>query len=109
VPVAATAAAARPWVPEPSTSDQLREESALLVRTRDALNASDAARALELIQDSRERFAGARLAQERDALEVQALVIAGESEQAMARARMFLTRYPDSPHAEKIRAIVGLH
>lgn len=109
VPSAATAAAARLLVSEPATSDELREESALLVRTREALNASDGARALELIRESRERFVGARLAQERDALEVQALVMAGETAQATARARTFLARYPESPHAEKIRAIVGLH
>jgi hypothetical protein len=89
------------------TADELREESALLVRTREALNASQPARALDLIAEHRQRYGVGKLVQERDALEVQALAKAGQFSAAKARARAFLSRYPESPHAEKIRAIVG--
>ncbi len=100
------APATAPSVSIEITNDELREESALLVRTREALNASNASKALELIGEHRQLFSGGRLVQERDALEVQALVKVGEPEQAQSRARAFLSRYPESPHAEKIRAIV---
>lgn len=89
------------------SADELREESALLVRTREALYASEVARATELIAEHRQRFSGGKLVQERDALEVQALAKAGQLAAAQLRARAFLLRYPESPHAEKIRAIVG--
>jgi hypothetical protein len=88
-------------------ADELREESALLVRTREALNASQSARATELIAEHRQRFGRGKLVQERDALEVQALAKAGQLAAAQARARAFLLRYPESPHAEKIRAMLG--
>jgi hypothetical protein len=107
VAVRGTSSTTKPPVPEELTADELREESALLVRTREALTASRAARALDLIAEHRQRFQGGRLVQERDALEVQALVKAGQMTAAKARAQAFLARYPESPHGEKVRAIVG--
>ncbi len=87
-------------------ADELREESELLVRTREALNAAQAGRAIELIAEHRQGFGGGKLVQERDALEVQALAKAGQLAAAQVRARAFLLRYPESPHAEKTRAML---
>ncbi len=100
--------------PSPSDSpdlqtdaDRLREESQLLMQARAAHNAGDGARALVLLGEHRRNFATGMLAQERDALEVQALVRVGQFGEARKRARAFLARFPGSPHSEKMRTMVG--
>jgi uncharacterized membrane protein len=89
-------------------SDKLREESQLLMQARQALNAFDGDRALELLAEHRRYFANGALTQERDVLEVQSLVKVGRVNEARAHARAFLTRFPMSPHNEKMRAIAEM-
>lgn len=91
---------------EEPTIDELREESALLVLVRQAVKSSQPTQALQLIAQHQQRFAGGRLIQERDALEVQALSKLGHAARARARAKDFLARYPDSPYRETIAALV---
>ncbi|HMA92474.1 MAG TPA: hypothetical protein VKP30_07295 [Polyangiaceae bacterium] len=88
-----------------ASADELRDESRLLARARQALNASNPSLAIQLIADHRQGFPAGRLVQERDALEVQALQKSARHEEARARARAFLVHFPMSPHAEKMRAI----
>jgi hypothetical protein len=88
--------------------DELREESQLLVRARQALNAANEALALQLLDEHRQRFARGTLGQERDSLEVQALMKLGRTEEAKGRARAFLARFPLSPHNEKMRLIAEM-
>jgi hypothetical protein len=61
--------------------------------------------ALALLGASQQRFAGGALVQEREALIIDALVRRGDRDAAAKRARAFLSRFPNSPHAEKIRSI----
>jgi outer membrane protein assembly factor BamD (BamD/ComL family) len=89
-----------------SAADTLREESQLLMRVRQALSASEGLRALELVAEHRRAFGAGTLTQERDVMEVQALVQLGRVKDAKAHAKAFLQRYPGSPHTEKVRAIV---
>lgn len=93
---------------EEPTPDELREESALLSHVRQAVNASNSRLALRLIAEHQRRFAGGRLIQERDALEIQALAQHDEAAKARARARAkdFLARYPQSPYRETIAAVL---
>jgi hypothetical protein len=99
------AAAKEGAIPNAPSSDELREESSLLMRARQALTASQTQVAFELVTEHRRRFAAGKLLQEREALEVQILYRMGDVTLAKARARAFLARYPMSPHREKILAI----
>ena len=101
--------AARPKATAPhrsvSPARRLVEETTLIRDARQALRAGDTGRALRLLEESRRLFPAGVLQQERERLSVEALVKAGRHAEASARARAFLRRYPDSPHAGEIRAL----
>jgi hypothetical protein len=82
--------------------DQLREESALIQKARQALNGARPTEALDLVREHQSRFTSGRLNQERDVLEVASLVKLGRTEQARVKALAFLARYPNSPHRERV-------
>lgn len=65
-----------------------------------ALRALEALSALDAI--ARE-FPNGALAQEREALAIEALRVGGRSAEARLRATAFLARYPASPHAASVR------
>ncbi len=71
-------------------------ERALLESAREALGHGDAARALELLEHSVAAHPEPLLAEERDALWVQALAGAGRAEEARAKGSEFQARYPAS-------------
>jgi ElaB/YqjD/DUF883 family membrane-anchored ribosome-binding protein len=81
----------------------LRAESGALLRAHDALVSRDCARALDLLDEVRQRFPKGVLAQEREAFGVQALACAGRSAEAAERAAAFLREYPTSLHASVVR------
>jgi hypothetical protein len=74
----------------------LAAERALLTDARAAMQASDAPRALALLDDHARRFAHGQLAEERDAMRVGALWLAGDRDSARRRAEEFARRHPDS-------------
>ena len=74
----------------------LDAERALLSDARAAMQASDAPRALAILDDHAHRFARGQLAEERDALRVAALALAGDRQGARRRADEFARRHPDS-------------
>jgi hypothetical protein len=88
--------------PRPSPASRLTEESRVVLEARRALRAGDAATALRGLEAARATFAGGALAQEREALAIEALGQLGEREAAAARARVFLRAYPGSPHAAAV-------
>lgn len=96
-----------PSAPDEEPSDELRQESSLLVRARQALAAAQPAVAMAYVHQHRQRFATGKLLQEREALEVHCLAKLGQSAEARVRAAAFLARYPTSPHREKMRSIAG--
>jgi hypothetical protein len=75
---------------------QLEAERRVLDGARAALVAELPDRALEQIAMHRARFQKPLLAEERDALEIQALVRTGRSGEARDRARAFHERWPES-------------
>lgn len=79
------------------------EEGALLLRARRALAASDPRAALEAVAEHEVRFGAGRLAPEREAIAIDALVGTGRDAAAAARATRFLERWPDSPYAARAR------
>ncbi|MGO8995068.1 MAG: hypothetical protein ACLQVI_17270 [Polyangiaceae bacterium] len=97
VPTLATAVAPATRAPSPSAGpSQLAAERAVLDEARAALVGGDAARALDRLGRHRRLFLNPMLAEERDAMEVEALVRAGRSTEARARAEAFHRHSPNS-------------
>ena len=86
---------------------RLREESQRLGEARDALRHGDAQGALARLDELRRRFPGGMLAQEREALAIEALARSGQGGEARSRAEAFKKAYPASPHAARVEALTG--
>ena len=104
-PVSRAPTAARPSRPpsrsaraashrEADPEDGLATEVALLGQARQALGRGDAARALELLDQHRQRFLRGKLAQERELSRITALCELGRQDEARAVATAFLDRNP---------------
>jgi hypothetical protein len=87
-------------------ASSLREESRMLGEARDALRHGNAAGAQQKLEQMSGRFPEGILAQEREALAIEALHRASQRDAASARAAAFLRAYPTSPHATKIRGFI---
>jgi hypothetical protein len=90
-----------------SRASRLEEEAAMLRRARAELRGGRLAEAFATLEASRERFSLPELAQEREALLIELLYRSGQRASAGEKARSFLSRYPESPHAAKVRSIAG--
>lgn len=88
-------------------TSQLREESLSLRRARSALHAGNAILALALLEEAQRAFPRPILGQEREALSIEALVKSGAMSAARQRAQAFVTRYPQSPHSDRLRRIAA--
>jgi hypothetical protein len=99
VPLRATATAV-PQIRALSLGDSrdrdLAAERGLVDRARAAVGRSQPAAALEALEQHRQRFPRGRLAEERDSLQVQALIQLGRFDHARARAAEFVRLYPHS-------------
>jgi hypothetical protein len=84
-----------------SVPDRLAAEVNLLRDARQALKQGDAARAIARLEEHRSHFGGGSLVPEADALRVEALCMAGRTEEAAIEARDFVARRPDSPLARR--------
>jgi len=82
------------------------DEYHLLRAARQAL-ADRPARALELTDEHIRRFAHGMLAQEREAIAVDALVQLGREGQARTRAQNFFASYPSSPYRSRVERAIG--
>jgi hypothetical protein len=80
----------------PLRASQLSAERAILEEARKALAQGDPARALDRLERHRRAFANPLLAEERDAMWIQALVKAGRYDEARSRGDAFRKRSPDS-------------
>lgn len=87
--------------------EALRRERALTDAARTSIGRGDIAGALEELRTATAEFPTGRLAQEREALAIQALWISGRRPEARERARTFRERYPASPLLHSIEAMVG--
>ncbi|HEX6243975.1 MAG TPA: hypothetical protein VFZ61_23830 [Polyangiales bacterium] len=87
-------------LPPPSEVSLLRNaQVALQSRPREAF---------QLTQQHRRLYPAGEFAQERDALAIQALMRAGETEQARELAQAFIRAHPTSPHAHRFREAMGI-
>ena len=95
--------------PEPAraaVASGLAEESRMVIEARRALQAGDFATCLRVLGSAAAAFPDGALAQEREALAIQALARSGQRMAAAKRAQAFLARYPESPHAADVRAAI---
>jgi hypothetical protein len=90
----------RPAVP----GGELEGELPVIAKARIALASGDAAAALRSLDLLAQRLPRGGLAQEREALAVQALCDLGDVERARERATRFLGAFPDSPYAAAVRS-----
>jgi hypothetical protein len=91
-----TAPAPAPTLAVSTRGSQLSAERILLDEARAALAQGDPARAIDRLERHRRTFSSPLLAEERDAMWVQALVKAGLFAEARAHASAFRKRSPDS-------------
>jgi len=91
-----------------ASGDSLAEESALLSAARADLRNDDVTSAAATLEKLEERFPRGALLQERKVLDIDVLLARGEREAALRSARVFLQRYPDSPHNGKLRALLAV-
>lgn len=100
----AHAAAAAPV--RASANSSLAEQVQSLDRARVALAARDSASALREIAHYRAAWPDGVFLTEASVLEIEALAARGERAQAATRAADFVAAHPDSPQADRLRALV---
>jgi hypothetical protein len=99
-PVAPPRSAAAPS----DSGQQLAAESALLDVARTAVARGEPDRALDAVDRHAKQFPHGLLAEEREALAIKALVLAGRGQEARDRAASFRERYPGSMFLRSIDA-----
>jgi hypothetical protein len=110
-PVVASERALGDSAPEGGTKATAERTAALLLESqkladaRALLRAGAVASALEALLTLERELPNGILAQEREALTIEALAVLGQREGAQRRAARFLSRYPASPHAEAVRRV----
>ena len=87
--------------------EDLAEEQRLLAEGQRALAARDVGAVLSAVRAHAHRFARGTLAEERDALEIRALLVAQRTDEARARGARFRRRYPDSVFSVEIEQRLG--
>jgi len=81
-------------------------ELTLLRRARSHVRSAPA-RALALVAEHEQRFASGVLAEEREVIAIEALLLSGERAAAEARAAAFTARYPQSAHLRRVRVLLS--
>ncbi len=81
-------------------------ETSLLTRARAAVRSGAPGRALRLLDEHRRGYPSGRLAEEREALTVVALVRAGRTELGRRAAQRFLAQHPGSVHRALVESAV---
>lgn len=89
--------------PTASDPSAIREESAALSRARLLLRQGNASAALVALQEMSAKFPRPSLAQERQALQIEALAASGQGALAAKQAEAFLAAYPKSALCDRIR------
>jgi hypothetical protein len=107
IPVASPTAKAPPVPsarPETLPAPSAEQDAALLQQARAAVS-RDPARALTLTRDHQVRFAASALAEERQALLIEALFRLGRRDEAARELEAFEAHYPRSPYRRRLRAL----
>ena len=94
--------------PAPPSAATLDPEVALTERVRDAVE-PDPSAAVALVEQGEREFPGGALSDERSFLKMRALVNLGHIGRARDEATEFFRRYPESPWAERVWRLTGVH
>lgn len=90
-----------------SAPDTRKEENALVTMAQNALARGDSAAALAALDDHAKRFPGGKMAEEREALAVRALVMAGRKEEARTRGERFKKTFKGSMFLPVVDGALG--
>jgi TolA-binding protein len=88
-------------------ASSLAQQIAAVDRARSALDTGDAARARRLADSYESEYPGGAFTQEAEVVRIDALVREGNRPEAERVAKRFLGAYPKSPHASRVRALLG--
>lgn len=105
--LAASSLPAQSAPPNRGLPSQLSAERRILDEARSALLRGEAQQALDALERHRRTFPSPVLGEERDALQVQALVKAGRYAEARARGEAFGRRVPDSFYLPMVNAALA--
>ena len=94
-----------PTLSSSARASQLEAETRALRLARDELRAGKLADAFATLEASRRQFSAPELYQEREALMIELLSRSGQMAAAKQRAQAFLSRFPESPHAQQVRSL----
>ena len=97
-----------PEAPKPAEKPSLADEVAALDAAREALRSGNASQALRALDDHDRRFRGGMLGMEATVMRIEALVVRGDRATAARIGRAFLDAHPRSPHAPRVRSLLGL-
>lgn len=86
--------------------DELLREAGRLAEIR-AVFARSPEAPLALLDEHQAEFPEGRLAAEREIVAIDALLRSGRADQARTRAGAFLSHFPASPHADRVRRLTG--
>ena len=105
VPAASASSAAAPAASSApaDTGSEAREEAAMTLSARQALQRGNPAGALAVLDQAQQRFPRGRMTQEREALAIESLARLGRKGEAAQRAKAFLQWWPASPYADIVR------
>lgn len=82
------------------------EEIEHMIRLREKA-ASDPAAALRLAEEGRQRFAGGLFSIEREFIAIESLARLGRLAEARRRSEALIAAHPNSPYADRVRAVLG--
>lgn len=92
--------------PEPVAVDELRDEVVALDNARQALDGRDSQAALDALDGYERQHGAGKLGLEAKVLRIEALVRAGEKDEAHRLGRAFLAQHPKSVHTGRVRALI---
>jgi len=93
-------------VAQPAAST-LAEQVAAVDRARAALDGHDGAKARKLVDAYEAEYPGGAFTQEAEVVRIEALTRDGNRAEAERAGKRFLATYPKSPHAPRVRALLG--
>ncbi len=91
---------------KPRPADSMASETDLVDEARKALEAGNSAGALHALERHDRNFGSGALTHEAWVLRIRAELAAGDYRAAEASAHGFLAKYPESPYADRVRALL---
>jgi TolA-binding protein len=92
----------------PSASTDITGEITAITLVRGVLDKGDARGALAVLDRYQQDYPHGALAPEATVLRIEALQQAGERSRAKVLGEAFLKAHPKSPHAQRVRSLLGL-